>query len=149
VQHAQDGVVAQRLPVGLALARALEVTPGEGQPGAVERLDDGGGRSGGLERREQAGDGAADGGIGVEDDVPGRVVGQPDRQRRDELAAAGLGQLPAAQPGLDEMELSLLCGLLRYADQSTGAPRRAAMTDRSVRHNHSPSRNASMSSAGW
>jgi hypothetical protein len=122
VQHAQDGVVAQRLPVGLSLARALEVPPGEGQPGGVERLDDGGGRSGGLERREQAGDGAADGGVGVEDDVPGGVVGQPDRQRRDELAAAGLGQLPAAQPGLDEMEFSFLCGLLRYAEQAAGAP---------------------------
>ena len=52
-------------------------------------------------------DGAADGGVGVEDDVPGGVVDQADRQRHDQLAAAGLGQLPAAQPGLDEMELSL------------------------------------------
>ena len=51
--------------------------------------------------------GAADSGVGVEDDVAGGVVDQPDRQRHDQLAAAGLGQLPAAQPGLDEMELSL------------------------------------------
>ena len=48
-----------------------------------------------------------DGGVGVEDDVPGGVVGQPDGQRGDQLAAAGLGDDPAAQPGPDEMELSL------------------------------------------
>ena len=41
------------------------------------------------------------------------------------------------------MRTSPLC---RPVDGST---RRAAMTDRNVRHNHSPSRNASMSSAGW
>ena len=51
--------------------------------------------------------GAADGGVGVQDDVAGGVVDQADRQRHDQLAAAGLGQLPAAQPGPDEMELSL------------------------------------------
>ena len=35
-------------------------------------------------------DGAADGGVGVEDDVPGGVVGQADRQRGDQLGIAGL-----------------------------------------------------------
>ena len=60
--------------------------------------------------------GAADGGVGVQDDVAGGVVDQADRQRHDQLAAAGLGQLPAAQPGLDEMELSLLCRPRDYAD---------------------------------
>jgi hypothetical protein len=49
---------------------------------------------------------ALDGGVGVEDDVPGAVVGQAGGQRHDELAAAGLGQDPAAQPGPEEMELS-------------------------------------------
>ena len=52
VQHVQDGVVGQRFPVGLALARAFEVPPGEGQPGGPERLDDGGGRPGGLDGGE-------------------------------------------------------------------------------------------------
>ena len=52
-------------------------------------------------------DGFADGGVGVEDDVPGGVVGQPDGQRGDQLAAAGLGHDAAAQPGPDEMQLSL------------------------------------------
>ena len=107
VQHPQHGVVGQRFPVGLALAGAFEVPPGEGQPGGPERLDDGGGRPGGLEGGEQVLQGAADGGVGVEDDVPGGVVDQPDGQRHDQLAAAGLGQLPAAQPGPDEMELGL------------------------------------------
>ena len=107
VQHVQHGGVAQRLPVDLALAGAFVVPPGEGQPGGAERLDHGGGRPGGLERGEQVPDRALDGGVGVEDDVPGGVVGQADRQRHDELAAAGLGQDPAAQPGPDEMELSL------------------------------------------
>ena len=50
---------------------------------------------------------AADGGVGVEDDMPGGVVGQADGQRGDELAAAGLGHDPAAQPGPDEVQLSL------------------------------------------
>jgi hypothetical protein len=36
--------------------------------------------------------------------MAGGVVGQTDRQRHDQLAAAGLGQHPAPQPGLDEMQ---------------------------------------------
>ena len=107
VQHMQHGGMPQRLPVGLALAGAFAVPPGEGQPGGAERLDHGGGRPGGLERGEQVPDRALDGGVGVEDDVPGGVVDQADGQRHDQLAAAGLGQDPAAQPGPDEMELSL------------------------------------------
>jgi hypothetical protein len=117
VQDPQHGVVGQGLPVDLALARALEVPPGEGQPGGPEGLHDCGGRPGCLEGGEQVFQGAADGGVGVEDDVTGGVVDQADGQRHDELAAAGLRQLPAAQAGLDEMELGFLCGLLRYADQ--------------------------------
>ena len=61
-------------------------------------------------------DGTADGGVGIEDDVPGGVVGEPDGQRGDELAAAGLGQDAAAQPGPDEVEFRFLCGHRRYAD---------------------------------
>jgi len=50
---------------------------------------------------------------GVEDDVPGAVVGQPGGQRGDQLAAAGLGDDSAAQPGPDEMELSFGEGTLK------------------------------------
>jgi len=50
------------------------------------------------------------------------VVGKADWEGERELAAAGLGQDPAAHPGAQEMQFSFLCGLLRYADQSTGAP---------------------------
>jgi hypothetical protein len=69
-------------------------------------------------------DGAADGGVRVEDDMPGGVVGQPDGQRGDQLAAAGLGQDAAAQPGPDEMQLSFLCRPARYADHTAAGGRR-------------------------
>jgi hypothetical protein len=107
VQHPQHDVVLQRFPVQLALAGAGAVPPGKGQLGGVERLHAGRRRPGRLEGGEQVPQGALDGGVGVEDDVPGGVVGQADRQRGDQLAAAGLGDDPAAQPGPDEMELSL------------------------------------------
>jgi hypothetical protein len=77
VQHVQHGGVPQRLPVNLALAGSFVVPPGEGQPRGVERLDHRGGRPGGLERGEQVPDRALDGGVGVGDDVPGRVVDEP------------------------------------------------------------------------
>ena len=112
VQDPQHDVVGQRLPVDLALAGPGPVPPGEGQAGGVERLHAGGGRPGGLEGGEQVREGAADGGVGVEDDVPGGVVDQPDGQRGDQLAAAGLGHDPAAQPGPDEMELSFATSAL-------------------------------------
>ena len=118
VQHPQHGVVAQRLPVDLAFAGAFLVPPGEGQAGGAERLHDGGGRPGGLEGGEQVPQRALDGGVGVEDDVPGGVVDQADGQRHDELAAAGLGELPAAQPGPDEMELGLREGALKAQEES-------------------------------
>jgi len=65
-------------------------------------------------------EGASDGGAGVEDDVAGGVVGQPGGQRGDQLAAAGLGDDPAAQPGPDEMQFGFLCGHRRYADYALG-----------------------------
>ena len=52
-------------------------------------------------------EGAPDGGVGVEDDVAGGVVGQPGGQRGDQLPAAGPGHDPAAQPGPDEMQFCL------------------------------------------
>jgi hypothetical protein len=44
---------------------------------------------------------------GVGAGVTGGVVGQPDGQRGDQLAAAGLGQDPAAHAGTQEMQLGL------------------------------------------
>jgi len=111
VQHVQHGGVPQRLPAGLALAGPFAVPPGEGQPGGAERFDHRGGRPGGLERGEHVPDGGLDPGVGVEDDVPGGVVGQPDGQRHDELAAAGPGDDPALQPGPDEVELAAMVPL--------------------------------------
>jgi hypothetical protein len=120
VQHSQYRVVAQRPPVDLVLAGSFAVAPGEGQPGGVERLHHGGGRPGGLERGEQVPDGSLDGGAGVEDDVPGGVVGESYGQRHDQLAAAGLGDLPAAQPGLDEVELAFGHGPLEAQQHPAG-----------------------------
>ena len=51
--------------------------------------------------------GLLDGGVGVGAGVAGGVVGQPDGQRGDQLAAAGLGQYPAAHAGAQEMQVSL------------------------------------------
>ena len=107
VQDPQHDVVGQRLPVDLALAGPGPVPPGERQARGVERLHARGRGPGRGEGGEQVRDGAPDGGVGVEDDVAGGVVGQPDGQRHDELAAAGLGDDPAAEPGPEEMELSL------------------------------------------
>ena len=114
----QHGGVPQRLPVDLALAGSFEVPPGERQPGGAERRDHGGGRPGGLERGEQVPQRALDGGVGVEDDVPGGVVDQADRQRHDQLAAAGRRQLPAAEPGPQEMQLILAELPLHPRDQA-------------------------------
>jgi len=45
------------------------------------------------------GDGLLDGLVGVENDFVGRVVGQADGQRGDQVAAAGFVQDSAAEPG--------------------------------------------------
>ncbi len=46
-------------------------------------------------------------GVGVEDDLAGAVVDQPDRQWLDQFAAAGLGQHPATEPALEQVQLGL------------------------------------------
>src|SRR6516165_2206649 len=45
--------------------------------------------------------------VGVECDLAGRVVDESDRQRRLELAAAGLGEDAAAQASAEEVQLRL------------------------------------------
>jgi hypothetical protein len=40
----------------------------------------------------------------------------PDRQGHRQLAAAGLGELAAAQAGLEQVQLGFLCGACRYAN---------------------------------
>ncbi|HEY5984818.1 MAG TPA: hypothetical protein VIV12_00345, partial [Streptosporangiaceae bacterium] len=44
-------------------------------------------------------------------------VDQADGQPHGQFAAAGLGQQPALHPGVQEVELCLLCRPRRYADQ--------------------------------
>jgi hypothetical protein len=49
----------------------------------------------------------ADAGVGIEHDVAGGVIDQPDGQAHGELPAPGLGQDPALQPRADEVQLGL------------------------------------------
>jgi hypothetical protein len=84
----------------------------EGQVLGVERLDHRAGRPGRGEGAEQVLQGAAHPGVGVEHDLAAGVVGQAGGQRQCQLAALGLGQDPAAQPGADQVELSLGHGAL-------------------------------------
>jgi hypothetical protein len=58
-----------------------------------------------------------DPGIGVEHDMPGAVVDQAGRQAHPQLAAAGGRQLPAAQPGPDEMQFGLGHGAFEAEQQ--------------------------------
>jgi len=120
VQHPQHGVVLQRLPVQLALAWSLQMPPGEGQFGGVERLHARGGRPGRVERREQVVEGFADCRVGVEDDVPGGVVDQPDGQWGAQFSAAGFGQHPAAEPGLDEVQFGLATSKIAVSEAALG-----------------------------
>src|ERR1019366_5440706 len=82
----RGGPAARSRPCAAALADSLAMLasywsrgmypgwpPGEGQPGGADPVHDGGGRPGGLERGGQVPERALDGGVGVEDDVPGGV----------------------------------------------------------------------------
>ena len=82
-----------------------------------EGLDDGTGRAGAGEGREQVAHRLHDAGVGIEHDTVGRVIDETDRERHLELTAPGLGQDAAAQAGADEVELCLLCRTCRYANQ--------------------------------
>ena len=81
---AEAGVVVQ-----LAGVRSALVVHRERQVPAAERLDDGGGRPGGVEGVEQVLHAHGDGGVGVEGDVPGGVVDQADGQRHDPVRRGG------------------------------------------------------------
>ena len=107
MQDLQDLVVGERPEVELACSRPAAVPGGEGQPRLPEHLDYGEGRARGREGVEQQADRPARSAVGIQDRSAAAVVGQPGRQLQPRLAAAGLGQDPAAQPGPQEMPLSL------------------------------------------
>ena len=108
VQREQHEVVAQRLPVGLAGVRpAGGVAAGEPKPLGGELLDDRVRRAGLLEALEQVRDRAAHFGVGVECHVAELVICEADGQPDAQLAAGGLGQQPALEPGADEVKLGL------------------------------------------
>jgi hypothetical protein len=104
VQNAQDRGVGQRSPVQLSFVGPVAVPAGEAQPGDVEFFDDRMRGAGGLEGGEQVADGVLDGLVGVADDAPRRVVGQPDGQRSRQFAAAGFVEDAAVQPGARVMQ---------------------------------------------
>ena len=95
----------------------------EQQPVAVELLHHRARRAGAGEQGEYVPDGLLHTGIRVEHHLVGAVVDQPYRQAHLQFAAAGLGPLPADQPGPDEVQLGLLCGPRRYADHATEGAR--------------------------
>ena len=107
VQDLEDLVVGERLEVQLACAWSAAVPGREGQLCLAEGPDHGEGGAGGGEGVEQQADRAAHSAVGIQDRFAAAVVGQPDRQLQLQLAAAGLGQDPAAQPGPQEMQFCL------------------------------------------
>ena len=116
VQGAQHPPVLQRGPGQFALVRPGADPHREVQLLIGEDLHDHAGGAGRGEGVEQQPDGLLHAEVGVEHDLVGRVVDQPDGQGQFEFTAPGLGQLPAPQPCADEVQLGLLCGLARYAD---------------------------------
>jgi len=114
-----------RRTIDLARAARAEMA-GDGQarwePAAGECGNHAVGRPARGERGEHVPDRGLDLGIGVDHDIAGVVVDQPDGQRGAQLAAPGCGPLVGLQPLRHHVQFHLLCGLLRYADQSTGAP---------------------------
>ena len=117
VQRAQHPPVRHLVPRQLALAFSLADPAGEPQPVMVERVDDRARGSGPRERREQVTQRVLDGAVGVEHDLPGRVLDEPDRERHRQLSASGFGQDPALQPGTDEVQLGLAHRALQAEQQ--------------------------------
>ena len=108
VQGEQHQVVAQRLPVELAAVRSSgRVSAGDAQLLGGELLDDRVRGPGLLKAAEQVLDRRAHAGVRVERDVPELVIVKADRQPDAQLAAGGLGEQPALQPGADEVKLRL------------------------------------------
>ena len=107
VQHLQHAPVIQRHPRQLAPALAGADPDREQQPVAVERLDYRARGPGPLERAEQVAQRVLHASVGIEHDVAGRVIDQADGKLDTQLAAAGFGELPAAQPRADEVQLGL------------------------------------------
>ena len=95
----EDPVVGERLEEQLAAAGPAVVAGGEGQLLLAECPDDAERRSGGGEGGEQQPHGVAHARVGVQHHLAVAVAGQAGREGERELAAAGLGQDPAAHPG--------------------------------------------------
>ena len=86
---------------------AGSVPAGEAQLLGGELLDDRVRGAGLLEAAEQVLDRRTHARVRVGRDVPQLVIGKADRQPDAQLAAGGLRQQPALQPGADEVKLGL------------------------------------------
>ena len=110
LQHPDHAGVSEFAPAQLSGPRAAVSTQRE--PAVPERRDDPVGRPAGDERREHVPDRGLDLGIGVDHDIAGVVVDQPDRQRGAQLAALGRGPLVGVQPLGHHVELHFSHGPL-------------------------------------
>ena len=108
MQHLQHLAVLEAAPGQLTAVRAPVQTAGELQPFFGEGGDGRARRAGAGEGGEQAPDGALHLGVGVEGDVAGRVVDEPDGELEGELALACPGQDPPAQARPQEMQFCFL-----------------------------------------
>jgi len=55
--------------------------------------------------------------FGIEHNLAGRVIDEPDGQRDGEFASPGFGELAAAQAGPDEVQLGLAHGALEPEEE--------------------------------
>ena len=117
VQDVQDPGVGQRHPQQLALAGSAVHPDREQQSAGVEFGDRGPGGAGAGEDGEHVPQRVLHAGVRVQHDFAGRVVDQADGQGHGQFAAAGLGQLSAAEPGPDEVQFGLAHGALQPEQQ--------------------------------
>ena len=107
VQRPQDPPVAQWHPGQFALVHSGAHPRRERQALIAKGLHGGPGRAGAGKGGEEMTHSLLHPGIGVEDDLAGRVIDQSDREQQGQLTATGLGDLTAAQAGPDEVQLGL------------------------------------------
>ena len=110
LQDPQHAGVGEPAPAQLPGPRAA--VGAQREPAAGERGDHPVGRPARGERGEHVPDRGLDPGIGVDHDIAGVVVDQPDRQRGAQLAAPGRGPLVRLQPLRHHVQFHLSHGAL-------------------------------------
>ena len=116
LQDPQHPGVGELAPAQLPRPRAA--VGAQREPPARERGDHPVGRPARGERREHVPDRGLDPGIGVDHDIPGVVVDQPDRQRGAQLAAPGRSALVRLQPLGHHVQFHFSHGALEPQDDA-------------------------------